>query len=74
MKTQLFLCRSELTATVTRKVMTYDGTLSMNIVKLYNYLQDIYFSLISKKLKCKFSVSWRISFSPLLWFSSHFLS
>lgn len=57
MKTQLFLCRSELTATVTRKVMTYDGTLSMNIVKLYNYLQDIYFSLISKKLKCKFSVS-----------------
>jgi hypothetical protein len=34
MKTQLFLCRSELTVTVTRKVLFDDGTLSMNIVKL----------------------------------------
>ena len=57
MKTQLFLCRSELTATVTRKVVVYDGTLRMNIVKLCKYRQSIYVPLISKNLKCKFLVS-----------------
>jgi len=32
MTTQLFLCRSELTAKLTRKVLFYDGTLSMNTI------------------------------------------